>query len=201
MSLQALGLTCKITRPQKALSEGAGYTSSTEGALTANDWSECGLFPQVPIRVCVDLSSLPCIPLSQPVELLRLDLMTPYLNTSNREVKVHVCRSARLTTVPFWFHLCLDDEVRLDTSGEASHWKQAAVVLDTPIQVRAGEGLVLSVEHHKSKVSISVKQWDRDHTAGEWKRILGTVNNVYSGMNKTQGQTFKVCLCDIIFKM
>uniref|UniRef100_A0A4X1SGZ0 Protein arginine methyltransferase 9 n=1 Tax=Sus scrofa TaxID=9823 RepID=A0A4X1SGZ0_PIG len=42
---------------------------------------------QVPIRVFLDLSSLPCIPLSQPVELLRLDLMTPYLNTSNREVK------------------------------------------------------------------------------------------------------------------
>ncbi|XP_032762574.1 protein arginine N-methyltransferase 9, partial [Rattus rattus] len=113
---------------------------------------------QVPIRVCLDLSSLPCIPLSQPVELLRLDLMTPYLNTSNREVKVRVCRSGRLTAVPFWFHLCLDDEVRLDTSGEASHWKQAAVVLDNPIQVQAGEELVLSVEHHKSNISITVKQ-------------------------------------------
>ncbi|KAL6036672.1 hypothetical protein STEG23_005390, partial [Scotinomys teguina] len=113
---------------------------------------------QVPIRVFLDLSSLPCIPLSQPVELLRLDLMTPYLNTSNREVKVRICRSGRVTAVPFWFHLCLDDEVRLDTSGEASHWKQAAVVLDNPIQVQVGEELVLSVEHHKSNVSITVKQ-------------------------------------------
>lgn len=54
---------------------------------------------QVPIRVFLDLSSLPCVPLSQPVELLRLDLMTPYLNTSSREVKVrttasgHSCQS------------------------------------------------------------------------------------------------------------
>ncbi|KAL6089867.1 hypothetical protein STEG23_031956 [Scotinomys teguina] len=95
---------------------------------------------------------------SQPVELLRLDLMTPYLNTSNREVKVRICRSGRVTAVPFWFHLCLEDEVRLDTSGEASHWKQAAVVLDNPIQVQVGEELVLSVEHHKSNVSITVKQ-------------------------------------------
>ncbi|XP_036043394.1 protein arginine N-methyltransferase 9 isoform X2 [Onychomys torridus] len=113
---------------------------------------------QVPIRVFLDLSSLPCVPLSQPVELLRLDLMTPYLNTSNREVKVRICRSGRVTAVPFWFHLCLDDEVRLDTSGEASHWKQAAVVLDNPIPVQVGEELVLSVEHHKSNVSITVKQ-------------------------------------------
>lgn len=113
---------------------------------------------QVPIRVFLDLSSLPCVPLSQPVELLRLDLMTPYLNTSSREVKVRICRSGRVTAVPFWFHLCLDDEVRLDTSDEASHWKQAAVVLDTPIQVQVGEELVLNVQHHKSNVSITVKQ-------------------------------------------
>ncbi|XP_008849323.1 protein arginine N-methyltransferase 9 isoform X1 [Nannospalax galili] len=113
---------------------------------------------QVPIRVFLDLSSLPCTPLSQPVELLRLDLMTPYLNTSNREVKVHICRSGRVTAVPFWFHMCLDEEIRLDTSGEASHWKQAAVVLDNPIQVEVGEELVLNVQHHKSNVSITVKQ-------------------------------------------
>nr|XP_027782582.1 protein arginine N-methyltransferase 9 isoform X3 [Marmota flaviventris] len=113
---------------------------------------------QVPIRVFLDLSSLPCIPLSKPVELLRLDLMTPYLNTSNREVKVHICKSGQVTAIPFWYHMYLDEEIRLDTSSEASHWKQAAVVLDTPIQVEMGEELVLSVEHHKSNVSITVKQ-------------------------------------------
>uniref|UniRef100_U3FGM2 Protein arginine N-methyltransferase 9 n=1 Tax=Callithrix jacchus TaxID=9483 RepID=U3FGM2_CALJA len=113
---------------------------------------------QVPIRVFLDLSSLPCIPLSKPVELLRLDLMTPYLNTSNREVKVHICKSGRVTAVPFWYHMYLDEEICLDTSNQASHWKQAAVVLDNPIQVEMGEELVLSVQHHKSNVSITVKQ-------------------------------------------
>ncbi|XP_021522389.2 protein arginine N-methyltransferase 9 isoform X1 [Aotus nancymaae] len=113
---------------------------------------------QVPIRVFLDLSSLPCIPLSKPVELLRLDLMTPYLNTSNREVKVHICKSGRVTAVPFWYHMYLDEEIWLDTSSEASHWKQAAVVLDNPIQVEMGEELVLNVQHHKSNVSITVKQ-------------------------------------------
>ncbi|XP_073088698.1 protein arginine N-methyltransferase 9 isoform X2 [Manis javanica] len=113
---------------------------------------------QVPIRVFLDLSSLPCTPLSKPVELLRLDLMTPYLNTSNREVKVHVCKSGQLTAIPFWYHVHLDDEIILDTSSKASHWKQAAVVLDNPIQVEMGEELILSVQHHKSNVSITVKQ-------------------------------------------
>ncbi|XP_014693627.1 protein arginine N-methyltransferase 9 isoform X2 [Equus asinus] len=113
---------------------------------------------QVPIRVFLDLSSLPCIPLSKPVELLRLDLMTPYLNTSNREVKVQICKSGQVTAIPFWYHMYLDDEIRLDTSSEASHWKQAAVVLDNPIQVEMGEELVLNIQHHKSNVSITVKQ-------------------------------------------
>nr|XP_058922709.1 protein arginine N-methyltransferase 9 isoform X2 [Kogia breviceps] len=113
---------------------------------------------QVPIRVFLDLSSLPCIPLSKPVELLRLDLMTPYLNTSNREVKVRICKSGQVTAIPFWYHMYLDDEIRLDTSSEASHWKQAAVVLANPIQVEMGDELVLNVQHHKSNVSITVKQ-------------------------------------------
>ncbi|XP_005386726.1 PREDICTED: putative protein arginine N-methyltransferase 9 [Chinchilla lanigera] len=113
---------------------------------------------QVPIRVFLDLSSLPCVPLSKPVELLRLDLMTPYLHTSNREVKVHICKAGQVTAIPFWYHMYLDDEIWLDTSSEASHWKQAAVVLENPIQVEVGEELVLSVQHHKSNVSITVKQ-------------------------------------------
>lgn len=113
---------------------------------------------QVPIRVFLDLSSLPCKPLSKPVELLRLDLMTPYLNTSNREVKVHICKSGQVTAIPFWYHMYLDEEIRLDTSSETSHWKQAAVVLDNPVQVEMGQELVLSVQHHKSNVSITVKQ-------------------------------------------
>ncbi|XP_073897353.1 protein arginine N-methyltransferase 9 isoform X2 [Castor canadensis] len=113
---------------------------------------------QVPIRAFLELSSLPCIPLSEPVELLRLDLMTPYLNTSSREVKVRICRPGQVTAIPFWFHMCLDEEVRLDTSSETSHWKQAAVVLDNPIQVQTGQELLVSVQHHKSNVSITVKQ-------------------------------------------
>ncbi|XP_016062372.1 PREDICTED: putative protein arginine N-methyltransferase 9 [Miniopterus natalensis] len=112
---------------------------------------------QVPIHAFLDLSSLPCTPLSKPVELLRLDLMTPYLNTSNREVKVRICKSGQVTAIPFWYHMHLDDEIRLDTSSEVSHWKQAAVVLDSPIQVEMGEELVLDVQHHKSNVSITVK--------------------------------------------
>ncbi|XP_072477301.1 protein arginine N-methyltransferase 9 isoform X1 [Notamacropus eugenii] len=113
---------------------------------------------QVPVRVFLDLSTLPCIPLSKPTELLRLDLMNPYLNNSNREVKVQICKSGQVTAIPFWYHVYLDEEISLDTSSETSHWKQAAVVLDNPISVEIGQEVVLSIQHHKSNISITVKQ-------------------------------------------
>ena len=73
-----------------------------------------------------------------------------------------------MTAIPFWYHMYLDDEIRLDTSSEASHWKQAAVVLDNPIQVEMGDELVLNVQHHKSNVSITVKQW---RAVFYWKKV------------------------------
>ncbi|XP_067153899.1 protein arginine N-methyltransferase 9 isoform X3 [Apteryx mantelli] len=110
---------------------------------------------KVPVRVYLDLSTLPCVPLSKPAELLRLDLMNPLLNSSSREVKVQICKSGQVTAIPFWYHIHLDDDHGLNTSDEFSHWKQAAVVLDKPIQVQLGDELVLDVQHHKSNISIT----------------------------------------------
>ncbi|XP_048365668.1 protein arginine N-methyltransferase 9 [Sphaerodactylus townsendi] len=112
---------------------------------------------KVPFRVFLDLSTLPYVPLSKSVELLRVDLMNPYLNESRREVKVQICKSGQVTGIPFWYHVHLEEDTYLDTSSESSHWKQAAVVLDEPIPVRQGDELVLSVQYHKSNVSITVR--------------------------------------------
>ncbi|KAM6440791.1 protein arginine N-methyltransferase 9 isoform 1-T2 [Liasis olivaceus] len=113
---------------------------------------------KVPIRIFLDLSTLPYIPLSNSVELMRVDLMNPYLNNSSTEVEVEVCKSGQVTGIPFWYHVYLDEDIVLDTSSKSSHWKQAAIVLDKPIQVQAGEKLVLSIQHYKSNISVVVKQ-------------------------------------------
>ncbi|OXB75447.1 UNVERIFIED_CONTAM: hypothetical protein H355_003561 [Colinus virginianus] len=113
---------------------------------------------KVPVRVYLDLSTLLCLPLSNPAELLRLDLMNPLLNSASREVKVRICKSGQVTAIPFWYHIHLDEEHSLNTSDELSHWKQAAVVLDEPLPVQVGDELVLDVQHHKSNISITIKQ-------------------------------------------
>ncbi|ETE63961.1 putative protein arginine N-methyltransferase 10, partial [Ophiophagus hannah] len=113
---------------------------------------------KVPIRIFLDLSTLPYIPLSNSVELLRVDLMNPYLNNSSTEVEVEICKSGQVTGIPFWYHVYLDNDIVLDTSSKSSHWKQAAIVLDKPIQVQEGEKLILSIQYYKSNISVEVKQ-------------------------------------------
>lgn len=109
----------------------------------------------VPVHVFLDFSTLECKHLSESVELFVLDLMEASANYTNREVKVQATSAGRLTAVPFWYHIYLDKEISVSTLSKNSHWKQAAVVLQQPLDVRAGDWVCLAVKLHKSTISIS----------------------------------------------
>ncbi|XP_063316163.1 protein arginine N-methyltransferase 9 isoform X1 [Pelobates fuscus] len=116
---------------------------------------------KVPVHVFLNLSTLPHIPLSESIDLLHLEIMNPYsnhLNNSSTEIKVQIHKSGQVTAVPFWYHLYLDEEISIDTSSESSHWKQAAFVLDTPLQVEVGEELLLNVHFQNSNVSMTLNK-------------------------------------------
>ncbi|XP_069600144.1 protein arginine N-methyltransferase 9 [Ranitomeya imitator] len=115
---------------------------------------------KVPVHVFLNLSTLPCVRLSDPIELLRLDLMNPYSNNLSlaTEVKVPVCKSGQVTAVPFWYHLHLDEDFHVDTSSDMSHWKQAAFVLDEPLRVEEGEEVFLGVHFQNSNVSMTLRR-------------------------------------------
>ncbi|KAJ8278038.1 hypothetical protein GJAV_G00083110 [Gymnothorax javanicus] len=110
----------------------------------------------VPVHVFLDLATLQCVHLSQPVELLTLDLMTSSENSAHQQVKVQVTSTGRLTAIPFWYQVHLDQEISISTFTQDSHWKQAAVVLQQPLEVTVGETLILNVHLHKSSISITV---------------------------------------------
>ncbi|XP_018546436.1 protein arginine N-methyltransferase 9 [Lates calcarifer] len=109
----------------------------------------------VPVHVFLDFSTLECRHLSESVELFVLDLMDANANYINREVKVQASSAGRITAVPFWYHIYLDQEIRVSTLSHNSHWKQAAAVLQQPLEVRAGDWVHLAVKLHKSTISIS----------------------------------------------
>ncbi|XP_059198258.1 protein arginine N-methyltransferase 9 isoform X2 [Centropristis striata] len=109
----------------------------------------------VPVHVFLDFSTLECRHLSESVELFVLDLMNTNANYINRDVKVQATSSGRITAVPFWYHIYLDQEISVSTLSKNSHWKQAAVVLQQPLEVRVGDWVRLAVKLHKSAISIS----------------------------------------------
>ncbi|TTD47739.1 Protein arginine N-methyltransferase 9 [Bagarius yarrelli] len=109
----------------------------------------------VPIHVFLDLSTLECTHLSDPVQMFVLDLMTSTNNYSNRDVRVRVNTSGRVTAIPLWYHIYMDSEVCVSTFRPDSHWKQVAVILQRPLVVNAGDWVRLSVQFHKSSISIT----------------------------------------------
>ncbi|KAK5899132.1 hypothetical protein CesoFtcFv8_008642 [Champsocephalus esox] len=76
-------------------------------------------------------------------------------NYTNREVKVQATSAGRVTAIPFWYQIHLDQEISVSTLSQNSHWKQAAVVLQQPLRVQAGDWVRLAVKLQKSAISIS----------------------------------------------
>ncbi|KAK5926225.1 hypothetical protein CgunFtcFv8_021816 [Champsocephalus gunnari] len=109
----------------------------------------------VPVHVFLDFSTLECKHLSEFVELFVLDLMESTANYTNREVKVQATSAGRVTAIPFWYQIHLDQEISVSTLSQNSHWKQAAVVLQQPLRVQAGDWVRLAVKLQKSAISIS----------------------------------------------
>ncbi|XP_054460471.1 protein arginine N-methyltransferase 9 [Anoplopoma fimbria] len=109
----------------------------------------------VPVHVFLDFPTLECRHLSESVELFVLDLMESTANYTNREVKVQATSAGRITAIPFWYQIYLDEENSVSTLSQNSHWKQAAVVLQQPVEVQDGDWVRLAVKLHKSAISIS----------------------------------------------
>ncbi|XP_019717641.1 putative protein arginine N-methyltransferase 9 [Hippocampus comes] len=112
----------------------------------------------VPVHVFLDFSTLACRHLSEPTELFVLDLMDSNANYDEREVQVRSTLSGRITAVPFWYDIHLDEDTRVSTLAPNSHWKQAAVVLQRPLEVAAGETVRLTVKLRNSSISIEVRR-------------------------------------------
>ncbi|XP_077574992.1 protein arginine N-methyltransferase 9 [Stigmatopora nigra] len=112
----------------------------------------------VPVHVFLELSTLACRRLSEPTELFVLNLMDTNANYDEREVQVLTTSAGRITAVPFWYDIHLDDENIVSTLAPDSHWKQAAVVLQRPLEVAEGEQITLVVKIRNSSISIEVRK-------------------------------------------
>lgn len=69
--------------------------------------------------------------------------------------QVQTTCAGRITAIPFWYQIYLDREISVSTLNQNSHWKQAAAVLQQPLEVQAGDWVRLAVKLNKSTISIS----------------------------------------------
>ncbi|XP_061685224.1 protein arginine N-methyltransferase 9 isoform X2 [Syngnathoides biaculeatus] len=136
--------------------------SAVQGRRATLDFNIAPFINQftVPVHVFLDFSTLACRHLSKPTELFVLDLMDANANYNNRDVRVQTTLTGRITAVPFWYDIHLDEEIRVSTLAPNSHWKQAAVVLQRPLEVTGGEWVRLAVKLHNSSISIEVRRED-----------------------------------------
>lgn len=70
-------------------------------------------------------------------------------------LQVKVTAPGRVTAIPFWYQIFLDPDLTVSTFSQDSHWKQAAVVLHQPLLVNSDDWVHLTVQLHKSSISIT----------------------------------------------
>lgn len=80
-------------------------------------------------------------------------------------LQVRANTSGKVTAIPFWYHIYLDSDFCVSTFRPDSHWKQVAVILQRPLVVNAGDRIRLSVQFHKSSISITaVREEEEEET-------------------------------------
>lgn len=79
------------------------------------------------------------------------------IDTLTLVLQAQATSGGRVTAIPFWYQIHLDRDISLNTLSRTSHWKQAAVVLQDPLEVQAGDWIRLAVKLHKSTISISAQ--------------------------------------------
>lgn len=80
----------------------------------------------------------------------------------------------------------------MSTFSQDSHWKQAAVVLQDPLCVRAGEKVKLTIQLHKSSLSITAVREDDGPVAMDASRpeevfAMDTAKDLGTAMDAVEG--------------
>lgn len=96
----------------------------------------------------VRLGAFEYTPLTEPFPVFSFDFVNGAIAPERRQIEVKVQSDGTAQCVIFWFHMQLDAENAISNEpGSTTHWEQALQGLGTEVAVRAGQKLVIDVEH------------------------------------------------------
>ena len=112
----------------------------------------------------INLSTLDYKKLSQPFELLSLDLNQPLDTTDDlqdflqrsHEFCITCTEAGRVHATVYWFDLMLIEGVRLCTLSPTMHWKQAAVMRKEEMVVSTGSRVEVKASIRNSCIGLSL---------------------------------------------
>ena len=99
----------------------------------------------VPVR----LAAFEYTPLTEAFPVFNFDFVNGAIAPERKQIEVPALRDGTAQCVIFWFHMQLDQENAISNEpGSTTHWEQALQGLETEVAVKAGQTLVIDVEHN-----------------------------------------------------
>ena len=121
---------------------------------------------QVSIQLDLTLSTLAYKQLSLPFLVFHFDFnqscatqdeIPSYLRQS-KTITVEITQDGRLVAIPFWFDLGMDKDHHVNTMDRDTHWRQAAFLLEEPMQVKKGQKVIVIATVKDSSIWFDVKR-------------------------------------------
>lgn len=121
---------------------------------------------QVSMQLDLTLSTLAYKQLSLPFLMFHFDFNQPcetqdempsFLRQS-KTITVEITQDGRLVAIPFWFDLGMDKDHHVNTMDRDTHWKQAAFLLEEPMEVKKGQKVIVIATVKDSSIWFDVKR-------------------------------------------
>ncbi|XP_072040981.1 protein arginine N-methyltransferase 9-like isoform X2 [Amphiura filiformis] len=122
---------------------------------------------KVSTQLDLTLSTLAYKQLSLPFLMFHLNFNQPcqeadgtipsHLNQS-KSISVEITQDGRLVAIPYWFDISMDKDHHVNSMDKETHWKQAAFLLEEPVEVKKGQKVVVIATLKGSSIWFDIKR-------------------------------------------
>lgn len=142
----AMPIECAAIASERHVSEAAGFSVAPFNALTPQHYLQTAL------------GHYDWRPLAPPAELFRFDFARDEANYAETTLRVTPLQDGTAHAIALWFSLFLDNETNIATGpmDPPTHWQQAVFAINTPIELKHNEPVILTARHNGRKIIVDI---------------------------------------------